>query len=120
MADGGRVGQTNLFDLPPAGPAAPFNRGSDTSREAAEAIEPHVQRLERIVLAAVRATGAKGATCDEVEAETGLSHQTASARVNALKREGRPGGAVLFATGRKRRTRSGRQAEVYVVEAHRP
>ena len=112
--------QGRLFDRPPPDARAPFNRGSETSREAADAAEPHLQRWERIVLAAVRRAGAQGATCDEVETETGLSHQTASARVNALKRPDRPGGPELFAAGRKRPTRSGRKAEVYVVAEHRP
>lgn len=50
----------------------------------------------------------KGATTDEVEKATGLSHQTASARVNELYRDG-----YLEVTGQTRLTRYGRPAHVY-------
>ncbi len=49
----------------------------------------------------------KGATTDEVEKATGLSHQTASARVNELWNEGK-----LEIAG-QRPTRYGRPARVY-------
>lgn len=50
----------------------------------------------------------KGATTDEVEKATGLSHQTASARVNELYNDG-----LLEVTGQTRLTRYGRPAHVY-------
>jgi hypothetical protein len=62
--------------------AAPHN-GTDTSREAAEAIKPDLGRLHRLVLDAI-ANAPDGLTCREVELITGLSHQTASARLNEL------------------------------------
>lgn len=46
-------------------------------------------------------------TCEELEAFTGLSHQTCSARCSDLKRDGR-----IIETG-KRLTRSGSPASVY-------
>lgn len=49
----------------------------------------------------------KGATTDEVEKATGLSHQTASARVNELYNDGK-----LEIAG-QRLTRYGRPARVY-------
>jgi predicted transcriptional regulator len=39
------------------------------------------------VLNAVRHRGSLGATCEEIETLTGLSHQTASARVSELARK---------------------------------
>jgi hypothetical protein len=63
-------------------PVAPHN-GTDTSREAAEAIKPDLARLHRLVLDAI-ADAPDGLTCKEVEQVTGLCHQTASARLNEL------------------------------------
>lgn len=50
-----------------------------------------------------------GATSDEVEVITGLSHQTVSARMSELKRDG-----AVVPAGR-RPTRSGRSAAVWVA-----
>ena len=84
-----------------------------TSAEALASVEPHLERLEEIVLNAILANG--GATCDEVEALTSLSHQTCSARFNALKRAG-----LIAQTACFRRTRSNRKACVYIVVAQQP
>jgi len=51
--------------------------------------------------------GAKGATCDAMEAAMNLPHQTGSARVHDLEKAGR-----LVDTGAKGKTRSGRNARV--------
>lgn len=88
-----------------AHPIAPHN-GTDTSEEAAVLIEPHLQRLQRVVLEAIRAE--HGCTCDRAEEVTGLSHQTTSARFNALAKAG-----LIMDTGERRKTRSGRRAAVY-------
>ena len=63
-------------------PVAPHN-GIETSRDAAEAIRPDLGRLHRLVLDTI-AQAVDGMTCKEVEQTTGLSHQTASARLNEL------------------------------------
>jgi predicted transcriptional regulator len=86
--------------------SAPTN-GTATSNYAALTMEPHLERLEALCRDAI--TGAlAGLTCDELEQETGLAHQTASARVNALWRDG-----LIQRTAEKRKTRSGRFAFVY-------
>lgn len=51
--------------------------------------------------------GTKGATCDAMEAAMNLTHQTGSARVHDLEKEGR-----LVDTGNKGKTRSGRKARI--------
>lgn len=84
----------------------PYAVGSDTSEAAAVSMEPHVSRLEEVVLGVIER--AKGATCDEVEVATGLPHQTASARVNGLMRK-----QVIIDSGERRLTRSGRKAVVW-------
>lgn len=76
---------------------------ADTSAAAGASIVPHLERLEALVVACIRARGS--ACCDEVEADSGLSHQTTSARITTLAKRG-----ILVATGETRRTRSGRRA----------
>ena len=87
---------------------APYVRGSDTSRDAAESMRPHVSRIEAEVLAVINRF--IHLTCDELEEETGLSHQTASARLKGLRDKG-----LIKFSGARRKTRSGRAARVYVA-----
>ena len=95
-----------LFDyIPP-----PHARGSTTSAAAADSITDVAGSLRARVLGHIAGTG--GSTCDEIEAALDLRHQTASARVRELALLGR----VRDAGGR-RRTRSGRQAVVWVEVA---
>lgn len=86
---------------------APHVVGSDTSQSAGESIEPSACVLRERVYLCI-ADG--GATCDEVEQRTGLRHQTASARVRELALSGR-----IRDTGQRRKTRSGRNAAVWVA-----
>lgn len=82
-----------------------------TSRAAAAEITPHLGDLEALVLRTIQAGKpghAPGMTCDEVEEATGLSHQTASARINGLRAKGRVEDSNVL-----RRTRSGRNAIVW-------
>lgn len=90
--------------------SAPYSNPT-TSREAAQSIEPQLGNLEELVLEAIRASR-DGLTCDEVEEFTKLSHQCASARVNGLMKRG-----VIVDSGRKRKTRSGRNAIVWIEKA---
>ena len=90
----------------------PYVRGSDTSRDAAESMRPHVSAIERDVLAFVKRAGAMGTTCDEIEDRMKLAHQTASARLKGLADKG-----LIKDSGVRRPTRSGRAARVYVVVA---
>lgn len=92
---------------PPIG--VPFEAGSDTSAAAAESILDKLNHLESIVLDHLRFRGSMGATDDEVEVATGLRHQTASARRRTLVLKG-----LVIDSGRRRATRSGRQAVVWI------
>jgi predicted ArsR family transcriptional regulator len=76
-----------------------------TSEEALASLEPHLDRLEKIVLSQI---DQHPMTCDEVESQTGLSHQTASARIRALAQR-----ELINATDERRKTRSGRKAIVW-------
>lgn len=91
----------------------PHVRHSSTSLAAAEDIAPKVGRLQRQILDLVR-QHPLGLTRDEIEALSGLSHQTASARVRELMLNGLLETRVNPSTGIswRRATRSGKQAEV--------
>ena len=88
---------------------APFVAGSDTSREAAESIQPAASSMRFRVLMYIKATGRTGSTDDEIEEALNMRHQTASAR----RRELVLSGHVEDST-RRRKTRSGRNATVWV------
>ena len=109
---------TSLTDLGPLFnyQTAPHN-GTDTSRDAAESIKPHVNRLCSEVLWCIR-NSQFGMTCDEAEGILSMPHQTCSARFRDLAsceppmiiKATLPDGSTV-----KRKTRSGRSAQVWVV-----
>ena len=83
------------------------HRGVPTQAAAARSIEPHMGRLQGIVLDAIRAS-ADGLTLFELSDQTGIRLQTCCARVNELTKAGR-----LANTGRTRRSPSGRASIVW-------
>ena len=107
-----------LSDLGPlfAYPIAPHN-GTETSKDAADSIKPHVNRLCSEVLRCIQATPF-GHTCDECECILHMSHQTCSARFRDLAsceppfiiKATLPDGSPIT-----RKTRSGRRAQVWIV-----
>lgn len=100
--------QRSLFDQPRDLPRnAPHVVGSATSRAAAESISGAVlNNMQLRVLQAI--IDSDGLTCDEVEAQLDLRHQTASARIHELRKAG-----YLEEKGIQRSTRSGRNATVW-------
>ena len=86
---------------------APYVKGSETSKAAAESIKESTSSIRAKIYALIAASDF-GMTCDEVEAKTNLLHQTASARVRELVLQKR-----IADSGAKRKTRSGRGAVVY-------
>lgn len=91
----------------------PPTNGDPCSADAAESMRVHAPRLRRQVWLSLRMLGS--ATCDELEALTGLAHQTASARLNELANTG-----CIVRTDERRKTRSGRSAWVYRSTALEP
>ena len=94
----------------------PPHEDAETSREAAEAIRPHVSHLQHVILSVVPnrfSSRSVGITCDEVEWYTLLSHQTASARMRELALKGLIKKVVVDGKPLKRKTRSGRLAFVW-------
>jgi len=104
------VNQSDLFNRFDEKPPAPHSGSTpetrQTSIDAAEAIAPHLSHLESCVMAYL---SHGGATCDEIERTTGISHQTVSARLAELAQRG-----LVAPSGQTRQTRSGRQAAVMV------
>ena len=83
---------------------------SDTRLAANRSMEPHKSRLCRVVYDAFCIYRNEGLTTQQVEGVTGLEHSTASARVVELVAAG-----LLYDSGTRRKTRSGRSAIVYKV-----
>lgn len=90
-------------------PTARYHGGNRESVEAWKSVRDHVGTTRLWVVRYVHKQYARGATCDEIETVLGLSHQTASARVTEAKARGE-----IVPNGKRRPTRTGRQAAVYV------
>lgn len=89
---------------------APYVSGSDTSRAAADSLTDDLGRLEALVYKLIGSSGLQGRTDDELEVSTQLAHQTISARRRTLVLKGH-----VCDSGHRRRTRSGRQAVVWIL-----
>ncbi len=89
-------------------PKLPYSEG-ETSREAAIAAKPSAKSIRARVRRWIDRQGRNGATDDEIEVASGMPHQTISARRRELVLEG----AIVW-NGLKRKTRSGRNAKVWV------
>lgn len=100
------AGQLGLFDRP----YTPFVKSSPTSKAAAVQAEPTSATAEARVLEVIRASGSRGATDDEIEQATAMTHQGASARRRGLVLRGR-----VRDSGETRATRYGRKATVWVL-----
>ena len=88
-------------------PSTPgFVKGNDTSRAAAEDVAPSAAGMRQRVLDHIRKFGP--CTCDEVEHDMDLKHQTASARIRELSMSGN-----ILVMEERRKTRSGSSARVY-------
>lgn len=88
----------------------PFAKGSDTSFAAAASMIKDAKTLRDKVEAIIYMAKKEGCTCDEMEQQLMLPHQTVSARFNELHAKfGR-----IFDSGVRRTTRQRRKATVYV------
>lgn len=85
--------------------------GSDQGQVGVKVKPDAIKLTQRLrVEQAFRQAGRRGLTRDQVEADLGLSHQTATARVRELLLDG-----VVTETQLRRRTRSGRYAAVVML-----
>ena len=105
------MNQRELFARFPDSEAttAPAQRHSATSVAAAEAIEPHLNKLERLVLNHL-AKATDGGTDEEIANGTGLLEGTARARRRELVKRG-----MVRITPRTRDTTRGRAATVWTL-----
>lgn len=91
-------------------PSLPYSN-ADTSKEAAESIRSSSSSMRELVFRVIKLSGVRGMTDDEIEIETGLPHQTASARRRELVLREK-----IKQSGERRKTRRGRFAHVHVVK----
>lgn len=103
----------NLGKHPYAG-HAPFASGSETSAEAARKVEPRLETIRGRVLAYFRSCGARGSTDDQaVETFGAEHHNTIAPRRTELVKLG-----LIIKTCRRRETRNGGSAAVWVAAEH--
>ena len=105
------MNQPNLFD-------APYQRHIETSREAAESIEPILNELQVAVWECFKACGHKrGATDHEVQVMLGMNPSTQRPRRIELVGKGLVV-AMRYANGQpvKRKTDTGRAAQVWRIK----
>ncbi len=89
-----------------------FVAGNQSSEEAASSVKESARSIRTRIFQYIAASP-DGKTCDELEVELYLSHQTASARCAELKRQGRVAPMLDEDDKRiRRKTRSGRNADV--------
>ena len=94
--------------IPPAHHSTP----KWTSEVAAEMIEPRSSYRRELVFDAIKDAGLYGLTDEKGASATGLSAQSYTPRRNELVKLG-----LVVDTGRRRRTRSGRQAAVWMLSS---
>ena len=82
----------------------------DTSIEAYLSVQPTLPLLDSIVFRQIAAAGQDGITCDGVENVLDKRHQSVSSAVNRLMKK-----ELIKDSGKRRVTRSGRKAIVWVV-----
>lgn len=105
------TGGLPLFDAMPSTAYhghPPYVKGSDTSKGAADSVAPNAGTKRAEVYRVIASLG--GATDDKVEEVTGWRHQTVSARRRELVLSG-----MVRDSGRREKTRSGRDATVWEV-----
>lgn len=106
-----RNNQANLLMSYPNTPG--FVADSQSSREAADSMRIEAASLRsKIYMHVVKFP--EGKTCDEIEVDLGLTHQTASARCTELKATKHLIPLVEGGKKVRRATRSGRKADVLV------
>ncbi|HEX8447673.1 MAG TPA: hypothetical protein VF649_13795 [Sphingomonas sp.] len=90
--------------------STPGHRGVDTSIEAADAIASVTARLQRAVLAWIRAKGADGATTVEIADGIKVDRASAQPRTSELRQLG-----LIDDSGRRRHNPNGKRAIVWVA-----
>jgi hypothetical protein len=92
--------------------SAPYVRGSETSRAAADEILPHAGTLRAEIYTAIKSAGSTGMTRDQLCEQLAMRNQTVCPRVLELI-----AGQLIVETNETRKTRSGRAAFVLKARA---
>jgi hypothetical protein len=94
----------------PIYPDAPGHRGVDTSVDAAEAVQPELGRLQRLVRDAIEAAGQFGATTNEIAIRLNIDRGSVQPRTSELRVFG-----VIEDSGGRRRNANGKMAIVWTL-----
>ncbi len=92
------------------GGAPPFQAGSQTSEKAAQSVQPRVGTLRYRVLQFIVSCGLYGATDEEIQDGLRMNGNTERPRRRELEK-----GRLIVDSGRTRKTRSGKDAVVWVI-----
>lgn len=92
----------------------PYQRHSETSRDAADRVVGHRETLQEQVFNFLQGCGERGATDEEVQVGLGMNPSTERPRRIELVEAGR-----VEPAGDKRATKSGRSAQVWKVKSER-
>lgn len=96
--------------------AAWFKGEAETGREAAEAVNEKLGRLQAMVQDAIRGTGPLGLTPEEMAERSGLPRASVQPRFSELKRKG-----VIVDSGHRRRNpSSGKRAVAWCLKEFAP
>ena len=95
---------------------APYQKHRRTSKAAAVAIVPHLNRLQALLLELLEEAGARGLTDNQMQKKSGLSDNTQVPRRIELLRDFK----LIAPSGRKRKTSSGNPAIVWVLRRYNP
>jgi len=106
--------QSSGRDLPYRG-QPPHVSGSSTSEAAAHEIEPNAASLRGKVLKHIRAACQYGCTDDEIEVQLAMKGSTVRPRRRELQL-----GGLIAESGEQRKTRTNRQAVVWVAKEFKP
>lgn len=88
----------------------PFQRHSDTSREAADAMKYSAETLRETVFNYLNYRGAEGATDEEIQDDLDMAGNTERPRRRELQEAGK-----VRDSGMRRTTKTGRQAVVWTT-----
>ena len=86
------------------------HRNVDTSVSAAEAVAPHLGRLQRLTVAAITEAGPQGLTADELAYRLSLDRCSVQPRTSELRCKG-----LIRDSGKRRPNKTGKMAIVWVA-----
>ncbi len=92
-------------------PYVPATGPTDTSAEAAIAMEPVTARIQRLVLAAIKAAGSTGLTAHELAVTLGMERTTVQPRTSELRKQ-----EFITDSGNRRPNPNGKNAIVWVAQ----